>query len=162
MTDDEFRALYERYRDPLYRFAWRLTGLPQVSEDIVHECFVGLYRGAFDSSRASMQTYLYAAARNLTRKHYRETGREFDPPPAESRNPLQEMMSGEIADQVRRAVDALPLTQKEVLVLFEYEDVPLEEIARIVGLDVGAVKSRLYRARESLRKSLISAKGVSR
>jgi RNA polymerase sigma-70 factor, ECF subfamily len=161
MTDDEFRSVYERHRDPLFRFAWRLTGSPQVSEDIVHDCFVSLFRGGFDSSRASMQTYLFAAARNLTRKHHRDSGREFDPPPADARDALDELVSGETSEQVRRAVEALPVLQREVLVLFEYEEVPLEEIASIVEADIAAVKSRLYRARESLRKSLLSAKGVT-
>jgi len=162
MTDDEFRALYERYRDPLFRFAWRLTGSPQVSEDIVHDCFVSLFKGRFDGSRASLQTYLYAAVRNLTRKHYRDSGRAFEPPAPEIPDALDQVVSDEISEQVRRAVDGLPMLQREVLLLFEYEDVPLEEIAAIVDADPGAVKSRLYRAREGLRKSLMSAKGVTK
>src|SRR5579859_3914116 len=119
MTDDEFRSLYERYRDPLFRFAWRLTGSPQVSEDLVHDCFVGLYRGGFDPARASVQTYLFAAVRNLTRKHYRDTGREYDPPAGTSDDPLRQLVSGEISEQVRLAVEALPGLQREALILAE-------------------------------------------
>ena len=48
----------------------------------------------------------------------------------------------------------LPVLQREAIVLFTYEELPLEEIARIANIDVGAVKSRLHRARESLRAML--------
>ncbi len=53
--------------------------------------------------------------------------------------------------KVQQAVSSLPPLQKEALVLFEYEGLPLSEIAGLIGTDVGAVKSRLYRARERLR-----------
>src|SRR5947209_6226985 len=115
MTDEAFRSLYERYRDPLFRFAWRLTGSPQVSEDIVHDCFVALFRGHFDASRASVQTYLFSAARNLTRKHHRDNGREYDQAEVIVPDPLQELVSAEMSEQVRRAVEALPFLQREVL-----------------------------------------------
>ena len=49
----------------------------------------------------------------------------------------------------------LPLLQKEALILFEYEEMSLDDIARITSVDVGAVKARLHRARESLRQRLL-------
>jgi DNA-directed RNA polymerase specialized sigma24 family protein len=51
-------------------------------------------------------------------------------------------------------VAALPPLQKEALILFEYEEFSLEEIAQVVGVEVGAVKARLHRARETLRRRL--------
>jgi RNA polymerase sigma factor (sigma-70 family) len=64
----------------------------------------------------------------------------------------------ETAEAVRLAVEALPVLQREVVVLFEFEDLPLDEIARIVGAETGAVKSRLHRARQALRKALTATK----
>ena len=64
------------------------------------------------------------------------------------------LISRETAAAVRQAVGALPLLQREALVLFEYEELTLDEISKIVAADLAAVKSRLYRAREALRKSL--------
>jgi RNA polymerase sigma-70 factor (ECF subfamily) len=55
---------------------------------------------------------------------------------------------------VAQAVGALPPLQREVLILAEYEEMPLEEIARSVGAELAAVKSRLHRARENLRRML--------
>ena len=70
------------------------------------------------------------------------------------KEPLSRLLDDELAVKVREAVSNLPPLQKEALVLFEYEGLALSEIADLIGTDVGAVKSRLYRAREGLRNSL--------
>jgi RNA polymerase sigma-70 factor (ECF subfamily) len=168
MTEPEFRTLYGQYRDPLFRFGYRLTGSVEVAEDLVHDCFVGLFRGAYDEGLGSMQTYLYSSMRNLCRKHYRDSGREQLTDDSEqcvtTGGPLDAVISRETAAAVQCAVAALPLFQREALVLFEYEGLALEEISRVVAADLGAVKSRLYRAREALRKSLAGTamKGAQR
>jgi RNA polymerase sigma-70 factor (ECF subfamily) len=158
MTEAEFRSLYTQYRDPLFRFGYRLTGSAETAEDLVHDCFVGLFRGAFDASRASMKTYLYAAMRNLCRKRYRDSGREelldANAEQPVSAGVIEALISQDTAAAVQLAVAALPLLQRETLVLFEYEELSLDEISKIVGADIGAVKSRLHRAREALRKAL--------
>ena len=157
MKEAAFRKVYEEYRGPLFRFAYRLTGSREVAEDLSHDCFVSLFRGGFDERRGPLKTYLYAAMRNLARKHYRDSGREEPGSQVDSpveAAPLDGMISCETAAAVQCAVELLPLLQREAIVLFEYEDLPLEEISKIVDADVGAVKSRLYRARENLRKCL--------
>ncbi len=55
---------------------------------------------------------------------------------------------------MRKAIDELPPLQREALVLFEYEELVLAEIAEIVGVDIGTVKARLHRARQCLKRSL--------
>ena len=160
MTESAFRIAYEEYRDPMFRFACRLTGSADTAEDLVHDCFVGLFRGGFDERRGILKTYLYAALRNLARKHYRDFGREEsaeDCDLAAAAGALDRLISRETSAAVQSAVEALPRPQREVVVLFEYEDLSLEEVARIVEADIGAVKSRLYRARENLRKMLAPA-----
>jgi len=160
MTETAFRVIYGQYREPLFRFGYRLTGSVAIAEDLVHDCFVGLFRGGFDERRGSLRTYLYSAMRNLCRKHYRDSGHEDaagESDPSTTGGALDELISRETAEAVRRAVESLPLLQREALVLFEYEDLALDEIAKIVEADTGAVKSRLYRAREALRKTLAPA-----
>lgn len=157
MTDATFRDLYSRYRDPLFRFGYRMTGSAEASEDMVHDVFVSLYRGAFDPARASASTYLFAGLRNQARKRLRDFGGEDEPAEDltdDRSGPLETLLAVESADQVRRAVEALPFVQREAVILFEYEELSLEEIARIVEAEVGTVKARLYRAREGLRRSL--------
>ena len=65
-----FLELYERHRQAIFRFAYRLLGSVEMAEDITHDCFLGVIRKPenFDPSRASLRTYMYAAARNLAMK----------------------------------------------------------------------------------------------
>ena len=68
-----------------------------------------------------------------------------------SREPIKRVLDNELAAEVERAIADLPPLQREALVLFEYEELSLAEIAVVVGADLGAVKGRLFRAREKLR-----------
>jgi len=158
-----FLLLYERHRLAIFRFAYRLLGSVEMAEDITHDCFLSLIRkpGNFTPGRASLRTYLYAAVRNLAMKYFRSLGREttiddFSEQLAGARRegPLRKLLDEELIGKAKEAVADLPPLQREELVLFEYEGLALTEIANIVGTDVGAVKSRLHRARERLRGSL--------
>lgn len=152
-----FLTLYQRYRTPAFRFAWRLTASSAAAEDIVQECFLALLgRDAFDARQGLLRTYLFGIVRHLAWKRSRLIERETDEIDdcTGEADPLRDLLESERAGMVERAVAALPLLQREALVLFEYEELSLEEIAAITGADVGAVKSRLYRARESLRRRL--------
>ncbi len=158
-----FQILYERYRDPIFRFAYRLLGSAEAAEDVTHDCFLSLIKepARFDSTRASLRTYLYAAPRNQATKRYQSFGRETaleeladEPHSADRHGPIALMLEDELAGQVERAIASLPPLQREALVLFEYEDLSLAEIAAVVGADSGTVKSRLFRARERLRGRL--------
>ena len=158
-----FLLLYQRHRDTTFRFAYRMLGSVELAEDVTHDCFLSLIRRPerFDSSRASLRTYLYSAVRNLVLKRFRKTGNETSVEhlpeafaPSDSGGPLRRLLDEELALEVQRAISALPPLQREALVLFEYEQQTLAEIAEIAGADVGTVKSRLHRARARLRKEL--------
>ena len=158
-----FLELYDRHRQPIFRFAYRLLGEVDIAEDVTHDCFLSLIRKPenFRPGRASLRTYLFAAARNLALKHFRNTGRETgldemteEPELSPRHQPLRKLLDEELAAQVRRAVFSLAPLQREALVLFEYEGLSLNEIAEITGAEVGAVKGRLFRARERLKSIL--------
>jgi RNA polymerase sigma-70 factor, ECF subfamily len=151
-----FLLLYKQHSGALYRFIYRLLGSTEIAEDIAHDCFLSLIRQPkrFDPERASLRTYLFAAARNLAFKHLRRTGNEVlldevseEPRQAGVGEPLGRLLAKELAQRVRQAVAGLPPLQREALILFEYEELSLAEIAEVVGADVGAVKARLHRAR---------------
>lgn len=162
-----FSELYERYHDALFRFAYRLLGSAEAAEDATHDCFISIVTSssAFDATRGSLQTYLYAAARNHAFKRLRRAG--VDPlrlavedldeaqqaAPARG-EPLHRLLAAELGREVERAVAALPALQREALILFEYEDLSLAEIAAIVEADTGTIKARLHRARVNLRRAL--------
>ena len=73
---------------------------------------------------------------------------------AAARGPLRRLLDHELSMKVQEAVSNLPPLQREALILFEYEGLALNEIASMVGTDLGAVKSRLHRARQRLRNTL--------
>ena len=154
--------LYERHRDTVFRFACRMLGSVEAAEDITHDCFLGLMTRplGFDPSRASLRTYLCGAARNLSLKKLRDEGRELPwegaLQAATAAPALQDLLDDEVAYRVRTAVAALPPLQREVVILVEYEDLSLGEVAQIVGTEVGTVKARLHRARQGLRQRLAS------
>ncbi|MGH9966392.1 MAG: RNA polymerase sigma factor [Pyrinomonadaceae bacterium] len=158
-----FVQLYERHRNGIFRFVYRLSGSVDVAEDITHDCFLSLIArpGAFHAERGSLKTYLYSAARNLSLKYFRNAAREAgvedlngEPLSPLGDQPLPRLLDEELSSKVKEAVLSLPPLQREALVLFEYEGLALTEIASVVGTEVGAVKARLHRARESMKTML--------
>ena len=140
-----------------------MLGSVEIAEDVTHDCFLSLIRKPenYRPERASLKTYLYAAARNLALKHFRSQGRETgldevieEPKDSPRRGPLRRLLDEELATLVRDAVFSLPPLQREALILFEYEGLSLNEVAEIAGTDAGAIKARLYRAREGMRRML--------
>ncbi len=162
-----FALIYERHRDAVFRFAWRMLGGVDVAEDVAHDCFLALLAqpARFDPSRASLRTYLCAAARNQILKRLRDGGREvgdeaaFEEP--DEREPLRQLLDDEVAGFVQQAVAALAPLQREALVLVEYEELSLAEVAEVVAADIGTVKARLHRAREALRRRLAPLREIA-
>ena len=160
MTDSEFRDAFYRHKDTVYRFAYRMTGSSPTAEDVVQDCFVAFWRKpeAYDPERGALRAFLLGVARNLILKRWRKerpyealsdgmeddscAGRPFD---------FAEL---ERAEAVKRAVLLLSPQQREALVLAEYEELSIEEIAAATGAEIAAVKSRLHRARGNLRRTL--------
>jgi RNA polymerase sigma-70 factor (ECF subfamily) len=155
-----FLALYQRYRTPVYRFAWRLTGSVESAEDVTQDCFVALLSGAaFDGRQGELRAYLFGIARHLAFRRMRANERESADGDeslemAGGVDALAGLLHQERAAAVARAISLLPPLQREALILYEYEELSLEEIAQVAAIEVGAVKSRLHRARETLRKRL--------
>jgi RNA polymerase sigma-70 factor (ECF subfamily) len=156
MTESEIRDAYLNHKDAIYRFAWRMTGSASSAEDIVQECFLALLRkpDAYDASRTPMRPFLLAISRNLARKLWR-TEQRWDAVDEETfvAEPL-DPTARQTADSVAQAVQSLPPLQREALILFEYEELALDEIARTVDAEVGTIKARLHRARGNLRRML--------
>jgi len=150
-------AAFERYSPTVYSFAYRMTRRADLAEDISQETFLALVRAParFAPDRGSMKTFLLSIARNLVLKRYRELGDvdqlDNDDLLMPSFDPLGSI---DIGTAVAGAVAALPPLRQEAIVLFAYEGVTLEELAGIVGADVGTVKSRLHRARARLKRTL--------
>jgi RNA polymerase sigma-70 factor (ECF subfamily) len=144
-----------------------MTGSPAAAEDLVQDCFVAVLRNSavFDQQRGTLRGFLIGVTRNLALKRLRSE-RSFDEldEAAWTCQPI-DTEGRERSQIVGVAVAALPPLQRDVLILAEYEELSLEEIARTVGAELAAVKSRLHRARQNLRRMLapllIEAKGTA-
>lgn len=165
MTDSEFQKVFNDHKDAVYRFAWRMCGSGTVAEDITQDVFVSLLRQPqrFDPGRGSMRAFLLGIARNIALKRWRDESRweeladtEF----AVMDTAVERIEAREIGEIVGDAVRSLPLLQREVLILAEYEEMSLEEIAAAVESQTGTVKSRLHRARENLKRILAPLRPV--
>ena len=160
--EESFLALYERHHARLFRFACRMLGSAHAAEDAVHDCFVELIeRPGFDPARGPLRNYLYGAVRHRAQRQFRRAGREVEldadaaeSARSESHEPLEQLLAGELGHALRAAIQSLPPHQREALVLFQYEELSLAEIAGIAATDVGTIKSRLWRARANLKRQL--------
>ncbi len=155
MQDAEFESIFEAHQDAVYGFAWRMSGSPAVAEDIAQDCFLTLYQspGRFDPLRGSVRAWLLGVARNLLLKRWRRENRwmalEDEDVPVSAAPP-----DASAVERVAQAVRSLPVLQREVVILVEYEGMSLQEAATAVDAEVGTVKARLHRARENLRTML--------
>ena len=153
-----FLQLFDDQHAPLYRFAYRMTGSAADAEDIVQECFLELLRPgcSYDPGRTPLRTYLFGVVRNQSLKRIQRNARaqDFDAEPAPPHSPERLALDAELKDVVAAAVMRLPESQRDVLILAHYEQMPLAEIARLLELEPAAVKSRLQRARARLKEIL--------
>lgn len=155
--------LMARWERPVKAVIARLVGNAAEAEELAQEAFVRLWqgRGRFRAG-AEFRPWMLSLALNLARNRLRWWRRrplvaleEWTPlPPADTADGAGALEARERAEAVRAAVAALPLEQREALVLFAYEGLAQAEIAVIAGTTPKAVERRLERARAALRLSL--------
>ncbi len=155
---DSFEELFARYREPLYGFFRRRINNRARAEDLVQETFLAVIRGIIRyEPRALVRTYLYGIALKLISIERRRQIRQ-ESLTAEERGSAK----GALADSViwvRDAVAKLDPTEREILMLREYEQLSYSEIAELLHLPINTVKSRLFRSRMALRSHLVPQTG---
>jgi len=166
-----FGELMKRYQGKIYRLARRMTETDEDAEDVVQEAFVKAFRslkGFKEKSRFS--TWLYRITVNLALMKLRRRKPEvvsLDQPIAteegkmqreiedETTDPLRQLLERESAKVLDAAIEALPPAYRAVFILRHVEGLSTEETARILGISVPAVKSRLHRTRLMLQQKLL-------
>ncbi|HKA35198.1 MAG TPA: RNA polymerase sigma factor [Thermoanaerobaculia bacterium] len=151
--------LFERYAPALLRFTDRLLSDRSTAEEVTQEVFVKVISRAHQyDGRAEVSSWLFAIAANACRDRKRRDRRatvvplEAVPEPAHKGDGIETVLSDrERRDAVRRALSALSEEQREALVLARYHGLPYAEIAEVLGISVGAVKTRIFRAVEALK-----------
>jgi RNA polymerase sigma-70 factor, ECF subfamily len=167
---DALGALFDRYYPQVYRTALAITHDPAVAEDLAQDCFLKLHHYAhrIDTS-LPLAPWLYRVTVNLaytwiSRRKKRRVSLEalvdqLMTPSWHAPDQLAE--HAEVQEQVRQAVSELHFNQRVVVVLHYLSGLSLEEIAEILDCPVGTVKSRLYYARENLRRRLGDASRIN-
>lgn len=164
-----FNEIVLRYKDKLVNFLFRYTGSRDESEDLAQDTFLKLYRSKhLYREIAKFSTWFYTIAINIAKTNLRKKSRynsisisDFDPEndkdfdltadvqlPDESANAMTEN------EYIQKAINQLSDKFKEVIIMRDVEDLEYEEIAKITGLPLGTVKSRINRGREKLKKML--------
>ncbi len=164
---EAFENLVRDVERPMLRFFHRLSGNVEKARDLRQELFYKLVRvlPRYDRRKASFNTWLYRMARNLAiDKLYRprrlntesldETHENLAPPGLEMEFPRRSAARGELRDALAEAVSSLPELDRTIIALKHDEELTFQEIAKTVGIPVSAVKSRLYRSFERLRREL--------
>lgn len=164
-----FTALYRRWQGSIYRFALRLSNSVSIAEDVMQEAFLALLdaNSRFDPEKGSFSSYLYGIARNhVLRRMARERlftpideDRESDDTGVEMElrstpDPLGNLAHQERIASLYRAIAALPLRYREVVLLCELEELGYAEAAHALGCPEGTIRSRLHRARALLLNKL--------
>ncbi len=170
-NDETKRENFEReaipHLDLLYRYGLRLTGDPHQAEDLMQNTMLRAYRSWHQYQMGTnVRAWLMTILRNCFINEYRKgrrTGVQIDVNEIEEFAVFDEVQEtdpeGRLFDQlvdheILRAIDALPDDFREALVLSDMESLSYAEIADVTGVPLGTVKSRLFRARHALRRTL--------
>src|SRR5699024_1502737 len=145
--------IYGLFQRPLYSFIYRYTNDEQLSIDVVQDTFVKLqhYKNNFDVHKGNLKSYLFQMAYRLmvTKLNRRKKWREKIPFLAREKVVIND--HAEHMD-VRHAIIHLSRSQRAVILLYYYHDLPQKEIAKILNIPLGTVKSRLHAAIKHLRE----------
>lgn len=155
-----FNKIVNRYKDRLMNAIVRMLGSREEAEDIVQETFFRVYqhRSSFDF-RHCFSTWIYTIALNLARNELRKRKRFkffdiFDLQGKESEISVEMEMPSNLPKAIESALETLPEKYRLAFVLRDVQELPYEEVAKIMNIPLGTVKSRVNRARAMLREKL--------
>jgi RNA polymerase sigma-70 factor (ECF subfamily) len=167
----EFEAVYREHADYVYNLAYRLSGSPGDADDLLQETFIRVYRYLSGYAGGSLRGWLRRIVVNLfltrVKQQSRQSHLSLDGAEEEGRlrrveealldhsgDPGWRMEQVSLDDRVQSSLDAIPTEYRLALVLRELDDLSYDQIAAVLGVPIGTVRSRLARARAMLRQQL--------
>jgi len=159
---DALDALIARWHPALWSYARRVTGDPDAAADAVQDAWLRILRalpGLRDPAR--LRPWMFGIARRVLMDRFRAqyAAPAFaDVEPGDLAEPDDRRDAALAAEELHGALDALPVAERELLALFYLEELSLNELADVLSVPVGTVKSRLFRARRLLRERLVREK----
>ncbi|MDX2188075.1 MAG: sigma-70 family RNA polymerase sigma factor [Opitutaceae bacterium] len=170
-----FDEMVGRYWDRIYAMVHQLLRNEQDAEEVTQDAFIRAHRGLVNfRGDSAFSTWLYQIATNLARNRYwywwrrrRDKTLSFDQPvgdendttlaeviPSDAETPGDITVTQELVDRIAEGMEKLGRKHREILILRNVKNLSYEEIATILGISVGTVKSRIARAREALREKM--------
>jgi len=171
---EAFNQIVARHQDHLYALVYRLAPDRDQAADVVQEAFFNAYRNLESFRGGSVRSWLSRiainAAMDLQRSRRRRPSQpypEFEdeswqPPAEEKAEPESRALAMERSKALARALAELPFEQRNCIVLFDVEGYDYAEIAAIMRIEVGTVKSRIHRGRLALRRTLAAERELFR
>ena len=176
-SEEAFAWLIARYSQPVHSLVYRMLDDPSDAADTTQEVFIKIFRGIRGfNSNSSLKTWIYRIAlheaSNQRRWWFRHRGRETSIEPSDdshaerrtssllevisdsSKSPLDSVFDSELRDRVEVELRAVAEPYRTTVILRDIEELSYEEIAEVLGVSLGTVKSRLMRGREALRNRL--------
>jgi RNA polymerase sigma factor (sigma-70 family) len=156
-----FREIYERYYPDVHRFALFLTGEAARAEDLTADTFVRAWRARDRIQHATVKAYLLAITRNLHRDQLRSSRKSTDREVELEDTIADETPGADVHAQhastlrsVREKLRGVARGDRRALLLYVLKEMSYAEVAAALGISIGAVKSRINRAREALAASM--------
>jgi RNA polymerase sigma-70 factor (ECF subfamily) len=163
-----WEALLQSHTRKIYNLCYRFTGRPAESEDLTQEVFIKVFQTlrTFDAAQGTFGTWLSRVARNHLVDHYRRTKKDritsslddelatFEEKPSPEVEPVAQLESRERRELLQRGLERLSPDLREAVVLRDLQDLDYDEIAQVLGVPVGTVKSRINRGRLELARVL--------
>lgn len=161
-----FGDLYQQFEAMVYNLALRMSGNPADAEDIAQETFVRAYRHLNKfKGKSSLKTWVFRIALNCSNTRLKRRGRrlahriedgesELEQAVDAGRSPEERALAADLSAAVRQGLDHLPVHYREAVLLRDFEELDYAEIAEVLGVRIGTVRSRIARGREQLRKRL--------
>ena len=159
---EAFRLLVEMHQARVIGTISKMLGADAESEDLAQQVFIRIWKSAPRyKPTAKFTTWLFRITRNLVfnelrrKRHFADQTEEI-PEPVEraEKEPDRVLLEGELQRAIQEAINQLPESQRMAIILRRYEEMPYEEIAKVMETSVPAVKSILFRARAELRERL--------
>ena len=159
---DAFRLLVEAHQARVIGTISKMLGTDAESEDLAQQVFIRVWKSAPRyRPTAKFTTWLFRITRNLVfnelrrKRHFVDQAEEISEPTERAeKEPDQVLLEEELQLAIQDAINRLPESQRMAIILRRYEEMPYEEIAKVMGTTVPAVKSILFRARAELRQRL--------
>lgn len=169
-----WEALLRTHTRKIFNLCYRFTGRPAEAEDLTQEVFIKIFQTlkTYDAAQGAFSTWLARVARNHLVDHYRRTKKDratasledelggLEEEPSPTVEPVAQVESRERQELLQRALDRLSPDLREAVVLRDLQDLDYDEIAQVLGVPGGTVKSRINRGRLELARVIKRMEGM--